>query len=72
MAEEKKPNENTDFTDGKWHPAEIRREDILKLLDNTKKLATMYNDLMEIKKEGWERMLEGQRKSEERKKAKNG
>ena len=32
----------------------------------------MYNDLMEIKKEGWERMLEGQRKSEERKKAKNG
>ncbi len=72
MAEENKPNENTDFTDKQWHPAEIRREDILKLLGNTKKLATMYNDLMQIKKEGWERMLEGQRKAAERKKAKNG
>ena len=37
-----------------------------RLLQNTKKLCTMYNDLMEIKKEGWEKMLEGKRKAEER------
>jgi len=49
-----------------WHPAEIRRKDIERLLQNTKKLCTMYNDLMEIKKEGWEKMLEGKRKAEER------
>ena len=58
MAEEKPKTD--------WHPAEIRRQDILDLLNNTKKLCTMYNDLMEIKKEGWERMLEGKRKAEEK------
>jgi hypothetical protein len=33
--------------------AEIRRDDITKLLENTRKLAGMYSDLLQIKKEGW-------------------
>jgi len=79
MTEWKDENEKektTPFTDEKageeqWHPAEIRRRDIQKLLKNTQKLAGMYSDLLSIKREGWERMLKGKQREEE-KKAQNG
>jgi len=58
------------FKDEQWHPAEIRRQDVLDLLNNTKKLAEMYGDFLAIKREGWERILEGKRKTEERRKNK--
>ena len=50
--DEKEKEKTTPFTKeqaGKeqWHPAEIRRRDIQKLLNNTKELATMYSDLLE-------------------------
>ena len=74
--EEKEKEKTTAFTDEKageeqWHPAEIQRRDIQKLLKNTKKLAGMYSDLLAIKREGWERMLKGKLREEE-KKAQNG
>ena len=34
------------FKDEQWHPAEIRRQDVLDLLNNTKKLAEMYGDFL--------------------------
>ena len=37
-----------------WKETEIKRNDINKLLENTKKLATMYSDLLKTKREGWE------------------
>ena len=49
----------------KWAEAEIKRNDIKSLLDNTKKLATMYTDLLKVKREGWENILETQLKREE-------
>ena len=75
--DEKEKEKTTPFTNepaGKeqWHPAEIRRRDIQKLLNNTKELATMYSDLLAIKREGWERMLRAKVKEEEKKKAQNG
>ena len=33
----------------KWKEAELRRDDIKKLLENTKKLAEMYTDVLKIK-----------------------
>ena len=48
-----------------WAEAEIGRSDIKSLLDNTKKLATMYTDLLKVKREGWENILETQLKREE-------
>ena len=39
---------------GKWAEAEIRRDDIKDLMEKTKKLATMYSDLLAIKRKGWE------------------
>ena len=51
-----------------WAEAEIKRNDIKSLLDNTKKLATMYSDLLKIKREGWENILETQLKREEQEK----
>ena len=47
-----------------WKETEIKRNDITSLLDNTKKLATMYSDLIKIKREGWEKILEKQQKAE--------
>ena len=76
--DEKEKEKTTPFTNeqaGKeqCHPAEIRRRDIQKLLNNTKELATMYSDLLAIKREGWERMLQAKVREEERKKkAQNG
>ena len=48
-----------------WAEAEIKRNDIKSLLDNTKKLASMYSDLLKVKREGWENILEAQLKREE-------
>ena len=48
-----------------WAEAEIGRSDIKSLLNNTKKLATMYSDLLKIKREGWENILEVQLKRDE-------
>ena len=47
-----------------WKETEIKRNDITSLLDNTKKLATMYSELIKIKREGWEKLLEKQQKAE--------
>ena len=55
--------------EGEWKEAEIRREDIKKLLENTKKLAEMYSDVMEIKKQGWENMLKSNIRRAEKEKA---
>ena len=46
--------------EGKWAEAEIRRDDIKDLMEKTKKLATMYSDLLKIKREGWENVLRAQ------------
>ena len=43
---------------------EIKRNDITGLLDNTKKLATMYTELLKVKRKGWENILEKQQKAE--------
>ena len=51
-----------------WAEAEIGRSDIKSLLNNTKKLAEMYSDLLTIKREGWEKILEIQLKKEEQEK----
>ena len=51
-----------------WAEAEIGRSDIKSLLNNTKKLAEMYSDLLSIKREGWEKILEIQLKKEEQEK----
>ena len=48
-----------------WKETEIKRNDINKLLENTKKLAVMYSELLKTKREGWEKMLEVQLKKDE-------
>ena len=54
--------------DNQWKEAEIRRDDLKKLLENTKKLATIYSDLMAVKKKGWENVLKSQVKRAEKEK----
>ena len=51
-----------------WAETKIGRGDIKSLLNNTKKLAEMYSDLLAIKREGWEKILETQLKKEEQEK----
>jgi len=48
------------MADQEWKEAEIRRDDLKRLLENTKKLAQMYSDLMGVKKQGWENVLKSQ------------
>ena len=55
---------------GKWEEAEIRRDDIKDLMEKTKKLATMYSDLLAIKREGWENVLKAQLKKDAKEKEK--
>ena len=45
-----------------WKETEIKRNDITNLLDNTKKLASMYSELLKVKRKGWENILEQQLK----------
>ena len=52
----------------RWKEAEIRRDDIKELLENTKKLAVMYSDLLQVKATGWENVLKARIKREEREK----
>ena len=47
-----------------WKETEIKRNDINKLLENTKKLATMYSELLKVKRKGWENILEKQQNAE--------
>ena len=42
----------------------IYRHDITALLNNTRKLATMYSELLEKKREGWQRVLKAKLKRE--------
>jgi len=56
----------------KWKEAELRRDDIKKLLENTKKLAEMYTDVLKIKRQGWERVLAGQAKRAQKEQERNG
>ena len=52
----------------KWAETKIGRGDIKSLLNNTKKLAELYSDLLKVKREGWENILETQLKREEQEK----
>ena len=54
--------------ENKWKEAELRRDDIKKLLENTKKLAEMYSDLLAVKRTGWENVLKSKIKREEKEK----
>ena len=73
MEKETKKNPFVDQEEAGWHPAEIRRRDIQRLLENTKKLAETYGSFLEIKREGWEKMLESKRRNLERRiKEQNG
>ena len=51
-----------------WKEAELRRDDIKKLLENTKKLAGMYSEIMGIKKQAWENVLRAKIKKAEKEK----
>ena len=73
MEKETKKNPFEDQEEPEWHPAEIRRRDIQKLLENTKKLAETYSGFLQIKREGWEKMLKSKERDIERKiKEQNG
>ena len=73
MKKETKKNPFVDQEVPEWHPTEIRRRDIQKLLENTKKLAETYSGFLQIKREGWEKMLESKTRDLEKKlKEQNG
>ena len=73
MKKETKKNPFEDQDESNWHPAEIRRRDIQKLLENTKKLAETYSGFLQIKREAWEKMLKAKERNAERKlKEQNG
>ena len=48
-----------------WKETEIRRDDLKSMMTNTKKLIEMYSELLKVKREGWENILETQLKREE-------
>ena len=52
----------------RWKESEIRRDDIKVLLENTKKLAGMYSDLLQIKKDGWKNIIKARVKRAEKEK----
>ena len=54
--------------ENKWKEAELRRDDIKKLLENTKQLAEMYSEIIGIKKAGWENVLRAREKRAEKEK----
>ena len=73
MEKETKKNPFVDQEEPEWHPAEIRRRDIQKLLENTKKLAETYSSFLQIKREAWEKMLKSKERNLEKKlKEQNG
>ena len=52
----------------RWKEAELRRDDIKQLLENTKKLAELYTDVPKIKRTGWENVLRAKAKRAEKEK----
>jgi len=52
--------------------AEIRRDDIKKLLENTKKLAEIYSEVINVKRTGWENVLKAKVKRAEKEKQDGG
>ena len=52
----------------RWKEAELRRDDIKALLENTRKLAGMYSDLLQIKKDGWKNIIKARVKRAEKEK----
>ena len=52
----------------RWKEAELRRDDIKQLLENTKKLAELYTDVLKIKRTGWENVLSAKAKRAEKEK----
>ena len=52
--------------------AEIRRDDIKKLLENTKKLAEIYSEVINVKRTGWENVLKARVKRAEKEKQDGG
>ena len=48
--------------------AELRRDDSKQLLENTKKLAELYTDVLKIKRTGWENVLKAKAKRAEKEK----
>ena len=58
--------------ENKWKEAEIRRDDIKKLLENTKKLAEIYSEVISVKRTGWENVLKAKVKRAEKEKQDGG
>ena len=54
--------------ENRWKQAELRRDDIKKILENTKKLAELYTDVLKIKRTGWENVLRAKAKRAEKEK----
>ena len=54
-----------------WKETSIERNDIVDLLNNTKKLADMYSEVMKTKREGWERILKAKMRREKEELEKN-
>ena len=54
--------------ENKWKEAELRRDDIKQLLENTKKLAELYTDVLKIKRTGLENVLRSKAKRAEKEK----
>ena len=55
-----------------WKEAELRRDDIKKLLENTKKLAEIYSEVINVKRTGWENVLKAKVKRAEKEKQDGG
>ena len=49
----------------KFEETPLRRDDITKLLETTKKMAETYGQVLEKKREGWERVLKAKLKREQ-------
>ena len=58
-------------TQSKWSNEPLKRNDLVDLLEKTKKLTEMYQEIMKDKREVWEGMLQAKILEEEEKK-KNG
>ena len=54
-----------------WKESSIERNDIVDLLNNTKKLADMYSEVTKTKREGWERILKAKVRREQEEQEKN-
>ena len=55
-------------THSKWSNEPLKRNDLVTLLEKTKKLTEMYQDIMKDKRVAWEGMLQAKILEEEEKK----